>query len=265
VTVLRGELLKLRSQLRVRVAVLVCLLGPPALAVFLAAQSGAPKDTLFGRHIHDSGLALPLVVLGFAGTWALPLLTSVVAGDIFANEDAQGTWSALLTRSRSRSDIFLGKALASALAALGLLGITAVSSVVAGLALAGDRPLLGLSGTLMSGRHALLLVLLSWAAVIPPLLAFTSLSWLLSVATRNPLAGVGGPVLLGLLLQLLSLVGGLGRASNAFLTTPFFAWRGLLRVDPYYGPLWQGALVSLVWAVPCALLARRLLLSRDIT
>ena len=264
-TVLVWELRKLRAQLRVRAAVLVCLLGPPLLAVLLNAQSGLPKDTLFGRHVHDSGFALPLLVLGFAGTWAFPLLTSIVAGDIFAAEDSQGTWPVLLTRSRSRSEVFTGKAVASVVVALALLLVTAVSSTLAGLALAGDRPLVGLSGTELSPGRALVLVALSWACAVPALLAFTAVSWLLSVASRNPLVGVGGPVLLGLLMQLLSLVGALGQASNALLTTPFTAWRGLVRDTPFYGPLWQGALVSLVWAVPSAVVARRLLLHRDIT
>ena len=263
--VLSGELRKLRAQLRVRLLLVVCALGPLLLAVVLSAESGLPKDTLFGRHVQESGFALPLVVLGFAGTWAFPLMTSFVAGDIFASEDAAGTWPAILTRSRSRSEVFTGKALASVLVALGLLAVTAVSSVIAGLALAGDRPLVGLSGDAIGPGRALLLVLAGWACAVPALLAFTSLSWLLSILTRNPLVGVGGPFVLGLLMQLLTLLGGLGLASNALLTTPFASWHGLLQTAPVYGPLWQGSLVSLAWAVPCAVLARRALLRRDIT
>ena len=101
--VLRWELRKLRAQVRVQALLLVCLLAPPLLAVLLSVQTGLPKDTLFGRHVRESGSALPLLVLGFAGTWALPLMTSLVAGDVFASEDGQRTWSALLTRSRTRS------------------------------------------------------------------------------------------------------------------------------------------------------------------
>ena len=263
--VLAWELRKLRAQLRVRLAFAACLLGPVLLAVFLNAQSGLPKDTLFGRYVHGSGFALPLLVLGFAGTWAFPVLTSVVAGDIFATEDAHGTWPSLLTRSRSRSEVFTGKAFASTLVALALLATTSLSSLAAGLLLAGNRPLVGLSGTELAPGRALALVLLCWACAVPPLLAFTALSWLLSVVSRNPLVGVGGPFLLGLVMQLLSLVGSFGRATNLLLTTPFTAWRGLVRETPFYGPLWQGALVSLVWAVPCAYAARRVLLKRDIT
>ena len=263
--VLRWELFKLRAQLRVRAALAVCLLAPLLLALVLSTQQGLPKDTLFGRHLHESGFALPLLVLGFAGTWAFPLLTSLVAGDIFAAEDGHGTWPALLTRSRTRSEVFTGKALASLLVALTLLVATAVSSLVAGLALAGDRPLVSLSGSSMTPTHALAVVLLSWASTIPPLLGFTAVAWLLSVISRSTLIAVGGPVLLGLLLQLLGLVGGLGAGANALLTSPFTAWHGLARGDAYYGPLWQGALVSLGWAVPCALAARRVLLRRDIS
>jgi len=139
--VLPWELRKLQAQLRVRVALGVCVFGPMLLAVVLSAQPGLPKDTLFGRDVHDSGFALPLLVLGFAATWAFPLMTSLVAGDIFAAKDGHRTWLALLTRLRSRAEVFTGNVLAATLVALGLLAVTAVSSVVSGLALAGDRPL----------------------------------------------------------------------------------------------------------------------------
>ncbi|MFN2539883.1 MAG: ABC transporter permease [Mycobacteriales bacterium] len=263
--VLRWELLRLRKQPRVRAALAICLLGPPLLALVLSAQTGLPKDTLFGRHVKESGFALPLVVLGFAGTWAFPLLTSIVAGDIFATEDGHGTWQSLLTRSRTRAEVFVGKVLAAALTSAALLAVAALSSLAAGLALAGNRPLSGLSGTPIGSGEAAGLVLLSWATELPPLLGFTALAVLLSVATRSSLAGVGGPLVIGLLMQLLALLGALGTGANALLTTPFAAWHGLVRDDRYYGPLWQGALVCLVWAVACIVVARRLLLTRDIT
>ncbi|HUR52103.1 MAG TPA: ABC transporter permease [Mycobacteriales bacterium] len=263
--VLPWELRKLLAQTRVRIAFLTCLFGPPLLALVLGLQDGLPKDTLFGRHVHASGYALPLVVLGFASVWAFPLLTSLVAGDVFSSEDAHGTWPSLLTRSRSRSQVFTGKVLASVLSALALLVTSAVSSLLAGLALAGSSPLVDLSGRELAPGRAAVLVLLSWMTAVPPLLAFTALACLLSVATRSSVVGVGGPVLVGLLMQLLSLVGALGSSANALLTTPFLAWRGLVRDDPYYGPLWQGALVCLAWSAVCLVLARVVLLRRDVT
>ena len=75
--------------------------------------------------MHATGWAGPLVMLGFAGTWALPLLTSVVAGDVFAAEDRLGTWRHLLVAVRSPRRIFVAKALAS---------LTVILLLVAGLA-----------------------------------------------------------------------------------------------------------------------------------
>ena len=262
--VLPWELRKLQAQSRVRVAFGIAVFGPMLLAVVLGAQTGLPRDTLFGRHLHESGFALPLLVLGFAGTWAFPLLTSLVAGDIFAAEDGYGTWLALLTRSRTRAEVFTGKVLAATLVALGLLAVLAVSSTVSGLALSGDRPLTSLSGTDLTPSRAAVLVLLSWLCAVPALLGFTALACLLSVASRSSLVGVGGPVVLGLLMQLFSLLAGIGGITGALLTTPFGSWHGLLRDTPYYGPVWQGALVSALWALLCLVLARRLLLRRDI-
>jgi ABC-2 type transport system permease protein len=265
VRVLPWELRKLRAQWRVRLALLVCAVGPVLLAVVLQAQSGLPKDTLFGRHVHETGLAIPLLVLGFAGTWAFPLLTSLVAGDIFSAEDGHSTWAALLTRSRTRSEVFTGKLAAASLSALVLLAITALSSLLAGIVVVGAHPLIGLSGSEIAPGRAAVLVLLSWACAIPPLLGFTAVAVLLSIATRSSVIGIGGPVVLALVLQLLGLLGGLGRGAGLLLTTPFTSWHGLVRAAPYYGPIWQGALVSLLWIVGCLVPARILLLRRDIT
>jgi ABC-2 type transport system permease protein len=264
VKVLPWELRKLAAQSRYRLLLVMCALGPFALALVLDAQTGLPKDTLFGRHVHASGYALPLLVLGFAGTWAFPLLTSIVAGDLFASEDAHGTWPSLLTRSRTRAEVFTGKVLAATLSALVLLVVAATSSLLAGVVVLGTNPLLSLSGDPVQGAEAAGLVAISWLTAVPPLLGFTALACLLSVVSRNSVVGVGGPVVVGLLMQLMSLLGGLGTAANALLTAPFAAWHGLVRDEPFYGPLWQGLLVSLAWTVACLVPARRILLRRDV-
>ena len=56
---------------------------------------------------------MPLLMLGFAAQWVLPLLTALVAGDIFASEDQHGTWKTVLTRSVSRGQLFWAKTLAA--------------------------------------------------------------------------------------------------------------------------------------------------------
>jgi ABC-2 type transport system permease protein len=265
VRTLPWELRKLASQTRLRAAFVVCLLAPAAVALVLSVQSGLPKDTLFGRHVLTSGFALPLVLLSFCALWVFPLLAGLVAGEVFAGEDAHGTWPGLLTRGRTRGEVFTGKVVACCLAPLALLVTAALSSLAAGIALAGSEPLVSLSGSTLSPGRAAAVVLLSWATAVPPLLGFTAVAVLLSVLSRSTVVGVGGPVLLGLLMQLLSLLGALGTSANALLTTPFLAWRGLARGDPYYGPLWQGALVSLGWALVCLVPARLVLLRRDVS
>lgn len=264
-SVLKVELRKLAAQGPILALFAVCVFAPMLVAIVLGLQDGLPKDTLFGRYVKDSGFALPLLVLGFVGLWGFPLLAGMVTGLVFAGEDAHGTWQLMLTRSRSRSQVFSGKVLAASLTVLALLATCAVSSLLSGLALSGDRSLVDLTGSSIGGRRAALVVLTSWATAAVPLLGFVALSCLLSVVSGSAVIGTGGPVVLGLLMQLLALVGSFGVATNAFLTTPFTAWHGLLRDRVYIAPLWQGALVCLVWSIGCLLAARRLLLRRDVT
>lgn len=99
---IRWELSKLAAQGRARWTLLICLLAPILIVVIINAQQRPPKDSLYGRFIHESGFAVALLVLGFAAQWVLPLLTALVAGDIFASEDQHGTWKTVLTRSASR-------------------------------------------------------------------------------------------------------------------------------------------------------------------
>ena len=63
--------------------------------------------------MHSSGFAVSLVILGFAGQWGFPVIAGVVAGDILSSEDRYGTWKTVLTRSRTRGDLFAGKVLAA--------------------------------------------------------------------------------------------------------------------------------------------------------
>ena len=150
-SLLRVELRKLGAQGGIQVLFAVCAFAPMVLAIVLGVQDGLPKDTLFGRYVKESGFALPLLVLGFAGLWGFPLLAGLVTGQVFAGEDAHGTWQLLLTRSRTRAQVFRGKVLAASLTVLALLVTAAVSSLASGLALSGDRALVDLSGGEVGG------------------------------------------------------------------------------------------------------------------
>src|SRR5882672_5278421 len=150
----RFELVKLVSQWRIRLLVLACWIAPALFVAAVSLQSTLPADTLFGRWMHATGWAGSLVVLGFAGTWALPLLTSLVAGDVFAAEDRLGTWRHLLVAVRSPRRIFAAKALASLTVIMLLVAGLVASSAVGGLLTVGNQPLVGLDGHLLSPSDA---------------------------------------------------------------------------------------------------------------
>ncbi|GLX54313.1 ABC transporter permease [Streptomyces hygroscopicus subsp. hygroscopicus] len=261
----RFELVKLVSQWRIRLLVLACWIVPAVFVVGVSAQSTLPSDTLFGRWMHATGWAGPLVVLGFAGTWALPLLTSVVAGDVFAAEDRLGTWRHLLVVVRSARRIFVAKTLASLTVILLLVAGLACSSTVGGLLAVGDQPLVGLDGHLLAPSDAAVRVLLAWVAVLAPTLALAGIGLLGSVTLGRSPMGLLLPAVVALAMQLaqmlpLPLVVRLALPGYAFI-----AWNGLFTSPEQVGPLLIGVAVSLAWAVTATVLAHVLFLRRDFT
>jgi len=261
--VYRAERRKLSTQLATRLLALICVLGPFAFAGVLKIQAGSPADTLFGVWVHQSGFALSLVVLSFCGSWGFPVLAGVLAGDIFASEDRYGTWKMVLTRSSSRRSLFVGKVLAAITFSVGLLLLLAVSSLAAGLLLIGDGSLVDLGGHTLTSGHALELVVLSWLLNILPMLAFTSLAVLLSIATRNGIMGVIGPALVDLVMQLLLLVGTGVWLHMLLAASAFDGWYTLFVAHHYYGPLLIACIVSVIWIVACLAGSWLLLRRRD--
>jgi ABC-2 type transport system permease protein len=262
-SVYRAERRKLSSQLAIRLLALVCLVGPFVFAAILKVQAGNPTDTLFGIWVHSSAFALSLVLLAFAGSWGFPLMAGIVAGDMFSSEDRYGTWKLVLTRSCTRAELFAGKLLAAATFSVGLVVLTALASIVAGIVFVGAHPLVGLSGNELSIGSSLGLVVASWAIAIVPTLAFASLAVLFSVASRNGIMGVIGPGLAALAMQLLILVGTGVWAHMLLVGSAFGTWHGLFTAHPYYGPLLIGMLVSVVWSAVCLAIAWVLVRRRD--
>ena len=264
-TALRWEIAKLAAQARSRYTLLGCALGPIAIVLVFNGQQQTPKDTIFGRQIHTSGYAMPLFILAFAAQWIFPLLASIVAGDIFANEDQHGTWKTILTRSVSRGQVFWAKTATATLFTITATFVLAASTVITSMLLIGTQPLTGLTGQTIGSGAALTVVLTSWASILPALIGFTALAILLSVKTRNPAAGVAAPVVLGLIMTLLGSIGGIDLLRRFLLTTPLESWYGLLTQQHFYGPLTFGLAVSAGWTAVCLTVAYFSLQRRDIT
>ncbi|MEU6369484.1 ABC transporter permease [Streptomyces sp. NPDC046931] len=261
----RFELVKLVSQWRIRLLVLACWIAPALFVAAVSQQSTLPVDTLFGRWMHATGWAGPLVMLGFAGTWALPLLTSVVAGDVFASEDRLGTWRLLLVAVRSPRRIFAAKALAGLTVLLLLVAGLACSSAAGGLVAVGNQPLAGLDGHLLAPADAAGRVLLAWVCVLAPTLALAAIGLLGSVTLGRSPMGLLLPAVVAIAMQLAQMMPLPVAVRLALPGYAFIAWNGLFTSPAQLGPLLIGIVVSLVWTVIATVLAYVLFVRRDFT
>jgi ABC-2 type transport system permease protein len=263
VTVTRVEWSKLFAQLKVRLALAACVVGPFVFAAAMRVQTNLPTDTLFGRSVTDSGFATPLVVLGFAALWVFPVLASIVGGDLFSAEDRHGTWVILLTRSRSRIEIFTGKVIAALAFSAIAVTVLALSSIAAGILVVGRQPLIDLSGILLTPGQAAIRVVLAWLTVLLPVFGFTALAVLTSIVTRSSAAGTGLPVVAAMAMQLVAFLDSAPIARQMLMTSGFEAWRGLLTEPTYFGPLLYTTSASLLYVGACLAIAYRVLLRRD--
>jgi ABC-2 type transport system permease protein len=261
----RFELVKLLSQWRVRLLLLASWIGPALVVAAVSKQSALPADTVFGRWMHATGWAGPLVGLGFSGTWALPLLTSVVAGDVFASEDRLGTWRHLLVAIRSPRRIFVAKALASLTVILLLVAGLACASAAAGVLVVGNRPLIGLDGHVLAPADAAGTVLLAWVCALAPTLALAAIGLLGSVTLGRSPMGLLVPAVVALGMQVAQILPLPVAVRLALPGYAFIAWHGLFTSPTQLGPLLISIVVSLLWAIVATALAYWLFLRRDFT
>src|SRR5438270_11276184 len=132
-TVYRWELTKLRYQKRTYLGLGAAALVPILFVVaihFRHDRRGG--DFAFSSYLTRSGLAVPLVILLFGAIWMFPLITALVAGDIVASEDHNGTLKTILTRSLERWQIFAGKMLAALTYAIVAILVNITVAVIAG-------------------------------------------------------------------------------------------------------------------------------------
>ena len=329
-TVYVWEVRKLLAQKRTYIGFGCALLVPLIFIASLLFDDGGPEGIPFGNYVRESGLAIPLVGLFFGAFWFFPLITALVAGDIVAAEDSNGTLKTILTRSVDRWQIFVAKMLAALTYAFGALAlfvlvglffgafwffplITALVAgdivatedgngtlktiltrsvdrwqIFAGKVLAaftyafaalvlfvgvglvlggiiwGFDPLISLSGSVISLDRSLLLIGGATLAYFLPTMAVASLAILLSTVTRNSAAAVVATLMLSLIMQLLGIVSALDFLKPYLLPTQFNAWQGLLREPIDWAPVVRAAWVSGLYAIPALCWAFVHFLRRDV-
>ena len=264
-TVYRWELTKLRYQKRTYLGLGAAAIVPIifVLAIhFRHVQRGG--DFAFSGYLNRSGLAVPLVILLFGAIWMFPLITALVAGDIFASEDHNGTLKTILTRSLDRWQIFAGKTLAAATYAVAAILLNGTVAVIAGSLQSGFNSLQSLSGTPVSAPKALELVYASLLVYLIPIAAIMCIGLLLSTVTRNSAAAVVGTLMFSLLVQLIGILPGLSGTHPYLLSTQFNAWQGLLRTPIDWSPIIRAAWVCALYGVPALFGAYVLFLRRDV-
>jgi ABC-2 type transport system permease protein len=263
-TAYRWELRKLVSQKRSYMGLAIAILVPLAFVVALTLRNGAPRDVAFGTYVHESGLAIPLVILTFTAGFLFPLVAALVSGDIVAAEDHNGTLKTILTRSLDRGQIFSGKALAAVTYAfIALLLMFAVATIAGSLA-SGFHSLTSLSGTTVSAWKALGLVAASFGVFFLPVLALVAIGLLLSTVTRNSAAGVVSTLMVLIVMDLVGILPGLGGVPPYLLPNQFNAWMGFLRQPIDWAPIVRSVWVCAVWALPCAFAGYLVFLRRDV-
>jgi ABC-2 type transport system permease protein len=263
-TVYRWELRKLRSQKRTYIGLGAAVLIPLIFVTAVALRNGGPEDVAFGRYIHATGLAIPLVLLLFGSVWLYPLITALVAGDIVAAEDHNGTLKTILTRSVERGEVFAGKTLATVTYAAAAIFLSGAVAAGAGSIVSGFNPLVTLSGNTVSATSALGLVGASLLVYFIPILAIACIGLLLSTITRNSAAAVVGTLMVSLIIQLIGIVPGLGWLHPYLLSTQFDAWQGLLRTPTDWDPTLRSAWVCALYGIPSVAAAYLIFLRRDV-
>ncbi|MGO9754228.1 MAG: ABC transporter permease [Solirubrobacteraceae bacterium] len=264
-TVYRWEMTKLRYLKRTYLGLFAAAIVPILFVLAIHFRSNHRRgDFAFSDYLSRSGLAVPLVILLFGAVWMFPLITALVAGDIIASEDHNGTLKTVLTRSLERWQLFTGKALAAATYAVVAILLCVSVGVIAGCIQSGFNSLQSLSGTIVSAPKALELVYASFVIYMIPIMAIVCIGLMLSAVTRNSAAAVVGTLMISLLIQLIGILPGLSGLQPYLLSTQFNAWQGLLRTPIDWTPIVRAVWVCALYGVPALAAAFLVFLRRDV-
>lgn len=265
-TVYRWELRKLLAHKRTYLGLALVVVLPLFFVVFqnVHQRGDHGNDNIFAAQISQSGLATPVLMLLFLSVFLLPVAAVLVAGDIVANEDGNGTLKTILTRSVDRGQVFAAKTLAAMTYAATVVFVSAAVATIAGVISWGFHSVRTFSGTVVSAPEALLLVFAANAVYLIPLFALVGIGVLLSTATRNSAAAVVGTIGLVILLVILAQIPGLEGIRPYLITEQFQNWQGLLRTPTDWSPIAHSAWVCALYGVPALVAAYLTLLRRDV-
>jgi ABC-2 type transport system permease protein len=264
-SIYRWEMRKLAAQKRTYLGFALASILPVVFVVVENIhQQNGHRDNIFAREITQSGLATPVLMLLFLSVFMLPVVASLVAGDIVANEDGNGTLKTILTRSVDRGQVIAAKTIAAMTYAAMAVFLSAAVATAAAVASWGFKSLTTFSGTVVSAPKALLLVFAANTFYLIPLLTVVCIGVLLSTVTRNSAAAVVGTIGFVILVLIIGQIPGLEGIHPYLLNEQFQAWQGLLRTPTYWAPILHSLWVCALYAVPSLFAAYLVFLRRDV-
>ncbi len=265
-SVYRWELRKLISQKRTYMGLGLVIVLPLFFVIFQNVHQRHDRgaENIFASQITQSGLATPVLMLLFLSVFMLPLAAALVAGDVVAAEDGNGTLKTILTRSVNRGQVFAAKTLAAMSYAGLAVFLSAAVSTIAGVISWGFHSVTTFSGSVVSAPEGLLLVFASNAVYLIPLMAVVSIGVLLSTVTRNSAAAVVGTLGVVILLVIVAQIPGLEGIKPYLLDEQFENWHGLLRTPTDWAPIIHSAWVCALYAAPALLAGYLVFLRRDV-
>jgi ABC-2 type transport system permease protein len=258
----RGELFKLLAQRRTWLGFATAAIGP-IVYLLLELTQGPPHGPLTNNLGH-TGVGFALVVVKLIAVFGPAVIAALVAGDVVASEQEEGTLKTVLTRGLTRSDLLLGKLLALFTYLAMAMAAFLVVSTVAGIITWGFHPLVNLSGQRISALHALALDVPAVIIYTLPVLAIASFGFFLSVVTGQSVPAVGGTLIYAMSLQGLAAISAIRGAHPYLLTNQFTAWHDLFQTPAGGALILRDVWVSAAFALPPIAAALVIFNRRDI-
>jgi ABC-2 type transport system permease protein len=258
----RWELLKLAAQRRTWLGIATAAVGP--IVYLLLEITQGPPGAPLASNLGHTGVGFALVVFKLIVVVGPAIIVALVAGDIVASEDMEGTLKTILVRGLRRTHVLAGKLLALFTYLAVAMAVFFVVSTVAGVIAWGFHPLVNLSGQRLSALHALALDVPAVAIYCVPVLAIASFGLFLSVLTRQSVAAVGGTLLYAMALQGVAVISAIKAAHPYLLTNQLTAWHDLFQTPVAGDAIVRSLWVSAAFALPPLLAAWAIFNRRDV-
>jgi ABC-2 type transport system permease protein len=239
---LRLESVKILHQTRTSIG-WAALLAVPIITVAAGALSKSgppdPNEPAFVAQMTGNGLLVPLVSLLGLATFLLPLIAAMGGASPVSSEAELGTLKTWLSRPVSRGTVLLSKWGVAVLYAAAGVAFVVVVALILGVLTFGVRPLVTLSGTMLTVPHALVLIAASCVLVLLGALCSLSLAMLISTFTDSSLSAAIIAIVVFTVLTILNVFSYFDFMKPYTYTTYRLAFVNLFRYPIYWRPIEQ--------------------------